>query len=1572
MSEILSYQRFTQKLTGRTSGTCGESKQKLLPFSIAFSTIISILLAVTRQFFFAVSSVFSHICSSKFSPASVASHFFIFIHLHSKKVLFLRSVQQKFRDVASSALLGRLFSYSLPRFSDKNSGAVLILLAFFIPAILAGIEYTQELFKRRYTVLIETTISTNNPEKRCAEEAALAVARNWNPGLSLVQQKEAVYKIADAVYNPSPVLTAMGNPISLAIPGYQDSQFSITYEPMPGVTLEVNYTNSTKYRVTCTNTYATGIDSKWNPHFMLWLAVDNLSNPANRHTQFDEVNSANNKYLLIHHDICTNPFVGCTKVSPGYPDRYTYNYANSASNFYYSSPSTSSSATTEYNYNYSVGSKTVGTDSSPDSSATYSVRANSDQEHVKILIKEDSKNLGAIGVKTDKQTAYAIPASCNVDVVLAIPTNAAACNEHNRDTSSSGASGELPYSHEAVTATPSDVANTPIYQMAQACRSFVKNHFYHIRGVYMGLIPYSGKLSIPPRRADTWTTKFPSYTVSNQNHILGACLYGTVGVSSEPLSSEYSTYWGNELFGYPIMFRRGPENQKAEYGAGNVYYSGDLWNKTNPSTDEGGAGKYLCMNFNPTIPSAIDLPSAKCLVNCTGFCPNPYYMIEPTDDLVKIYEMCNALYPLGDPSNVSNFIFPVFEWANNFFQSWTNDPGRSEISGSDVDTSAILGTPSKTTAGRKKAIILLVNKPDHFEPQEMTYIGFNDDNVDVLQSNNGDVDILDFSKNSTISTQRHIELQSSAAKYDSEAGYFVNNNANGTCTLKVSSKKQVKLTVKPHFVLSFKEISCDLAQQIRNSTSWYSNGQLGVGPIEEGGVDKLVISNLDGTIAYSDGLDPSDNTLHWKLVRFQLDPTFICETVETPCEIGSVTYSQIAKDFNGNFYGCFPANNDNNALISGGFSEERYTLKKNYSFTANEIAFSNVSALLDGDNKVVTYSYDGTTWKTSTVSSVERTYVDTSTSGWGGGTGSWGSGGQQNTTDQSTDQSETVPYSKYITDDDGNVLAYYESSGWIGGSWKDKDGNSLTKKSRHTFSINDTLYKNVECFLRDNHVVFYKYSNKYYEIVSEETDAYKMFGDACLIDLDITSTTSKIDYAVTSDGTWAGVTSTNSFKFTHSASSHSQNNYTFSQTIVCNETYGSFDGHNYYNLSSYQNMSKYYSGMRYGNNTWVRLRYNDTSIPVEISKDYCRTWTPITTPYSALATDNALSFGNGVFMAVGKSNSTTYISEDGATWQRMGTGTGDIVKGLVYGQEKWIAVYRDGVTYSSTNNGVAWTKTSETMRHLHGCSRPSYATYGYGMFYAKYHSGNMCYSSNGISWYDATSSSSVNAENVTYYNGRMYCVGSTGGVAWVSEAIDGLGIKIKFTNLKTNSSSLENDKEYDVVDQTTFTINAEQIPDSLQITFEISKMALVSATIFLDTGTKSGAGNVVLKNYTGSDGSDSSLDAKNVTKDFYAKLVEEHGNNLRTYMIKYRTQENGGDSGSGSEEGAAEGSGETGSSEGESDVNNSGNSDPFAYLNDCAYSIKSASNQTELTEVLNEIAEDIKDWAGYEEAKVVE
>ena len=70
-----------------------------------------------------------------------------------------------------------------------------------IPVLLLGTKYVLDL---RTVNKVPTEKGDMEWHKHCAKEAALAVARNWNPGLTLEQQKAAIYKVADAVYSASP------------------------------------------------------------------------------------------------------------------------------------------------------------------------------------------------------------------------------------------------------------------------------------------------------------------------------------------------------------------------------------------------------------------------------------------------------------------------------------------------------------------------------------------------------------------------------------------------------------------------------------------------------------------------------------------------------------------------------------------------------------------------------------------------------------------------------------------------------------------------------------------------------------------------------------------------------------------------------------------------------------------------------------------------------------------------------------------------------------------------------------------------------------------------------------------------------------------------------------------------------------------------------------------------------------------------------------------------------------------------------------------------------------------------
>ena len=700
---------------------------------------------------------------------------------------------------------------------SPSRGAILILVACFLPVILVGIKYSEKLFQSKDQELKKTSTAetTETLKKRCAREAALAVAQNWNPGLTLAQQQEAVYKVADAVYNASPGYR--NSVLGGAIPGIlvnssEDDMFS-----SGGSSKQVEYkTDNAKYFYLWyfNPSYAT-----WNPHYVLWLSADKVSEASKRQSKFDEMNADKlneGKFVLDHHEIYINPLTCSNAVSSGYPtDSHAYGNTMASVTVNYNAPSTSTS--TAGNYSICNNLSTTEVLSTCDNSSykladsTYSTRiAPSGTDYVSISIDNDR-----IKVRTDDQEGYAVPAQCNVDIVLAVPVNGATNSRENLDLASPRASN--PYGYGGWYQLPNKEKETPIYQMGQALKNFVKDNFYHIRGVNMALIPYSGRVSISPDQATAWTVACPTFvnTATNSTPLMiGACLYGTSGVEGASLNQSAKTtalvtgdtlpttdtpyYWGGVLTGCPIMFRAGYQQTETKYG-GNSYFRGFLANysqsgsalsSTYTDPSKGASYKYLRMNLNPCYVGSANMLSMKCDKKCTHFLPNPYYMIEPTADLVKIYEMCNALCPICDHRNVSNFIFIPLEWAYNMFQTWTKNTNCSAKSGSglnssSVDDGATLSRPSKTTSGRKKAVILLVNKPDWFEPGEMTYLGFNNDKSEVPTVLS---DKIDFSINYN-NTQYAVDgstytgpkgpnkilsysLQSGSVSYDSTAGYY--------------------------------------------------------------------------------------------------------------------------------------------------------------------------------------------------------------------------------------------------------------------------------------------------------------------------------------------------------------------------------------------------------------------------------------------------------------------------------------------------------------------------------------------------------------------------------------------------------------------------------------------------------------------------------------------------------------------------------------------------------------------------------------------------------------------------------
>ena len=306
---------------------------------------------------------------------------------------------------------------------------------------------------------------------------------------------------------------------------------------------------------------------------------------------------------------------------------------------------------------------------------------------------------------------YAVPATCNVDIVLTLPTNHAACTAGNND-------GTLIAPNGAI-------SSTPIVQIAKAYAKFLKENFLRVRGAAVGVAPYSAKISVPPNRTD-WTVPIPPMNqLPNKPYIKQAVAYGTDGHEGGEIvssSTDIQYDWGNAdgddtdasadpNVGFPIMFRRGSTEsyRGCSFGGGT-----GLTSTANPNSD---ALKFQRMNPQPCYLGHCNLLASCCEKNCPAYMANPYFITELTDDIGSVIYDLGLIRPINDTHNKSNFLFLAVQWAQMLlFESWTAHPAAAVVDNQKF------AHPARSA--KKKAIILIVNAPDRFEPQELTYLFF--------------------------------------------------------------------------------------------------------------------------------------------------------------------------------------------------------------------------------------------------------------------------------------------------------------------------------------------------------------------------------------------------------------------------------------------------------------------------------------------------------------------------------------------------------------------------------------------------------------------------------------------------------------------------------------------------------------------------------------------------------------------------------------------------------------------------------------------------------------------------------
>ena len=412
-----------------------------------------------------------------------------------------------------------------------SRGYVLILVSFIVPVMMMATKYVLD-------VSVEKAVKSGTITKRCAREAALEVARHWNPAITFKQQKEAMYYIADQVYNSSPAYNSANSKYD-AIPGLElPTKSSILsrgeFTPLivklsnfvgmspSAKTIKYKEKKTSVYQYTISGYFDDGNSSQsGNEYYAPTIAVA-------YNELYNRLKSNRNPYganddLYINHAY--------------YSDKSEYQDIN---NFSYNVVASNLQGLSTYSSQSTIGEQ------------TYLTRTNPSDTTVAIVVDNDK-----IQVVADDSIASAVPAECNVDIVLSIPVNGAACNQNNRDANTE-TSGKPYISTSKI--IDSTTKSTPIYQIAQAYRTFLKENFFYTRGVNIGLIPYSGKLTLPSNRS-SWTRNprafdediFLGQQNTKQAMLIGAMLYGSKGIKGGDL--EETSKIQNSSYGIGIMCR---------------------------------------------------------------------------------------------------------------------------------------------------------------------------------------------------------------------------------------------------------------------------------------------------------------------------------------------------------------------------------------------------------------------------------------------------------------------------------------------------------------------------------------------------------------------------------------------------------------------------------------------------------------------------------------------------------------------------------------------------------------------------------------------------------------------------------------------------------------------------------------------------------------------------------------------------------------------------------------------------------------------------------------------------------
>ena len=163
---------------------------------------------------------------------------------------------------------------------------------------------------------------------------------------------------------------------------------------------------------------------------------------------------------------------------------------------------------------------------------------------------------------------------------------------------------------------------------------------------------------------------------------------------------------------------------------------------------------------------------------------------------------------------------------------------------------------------------------------------------------------------------------------------------------------------------------------------------------------------------------------------------------------------------------------------------------------------------------------------------------------------------------------------------------------------------------------------------------------------------------------------------------------------------------------------------------------------------------------------------------------------SGLFVAVGNSGKIL-TSDNGTSWDERSSGTTSTLIGITYGNNKFMTMSGDKTgTMLTSSNGTSWTSTSWTCSDCtpdpdNNSIQPynftlEDVTYGNSTFVAVGTSGTILTSSDGTSWDNRSSGTSLSLSGVTYGNNKFMTMGSSGtthtiltssnGTSWTSNS----------------------------------------------------------------------------------------------------------------------------------------------------------------------------------------------------------